>query len=265
VTFGIGRGSVSYKKTSTHFFDKKNILCNTLSKLELSIFDMSDWIVVESPNAINFLGLEKYRAKTITSGARYINTAIFRKTKRIIERKNVVGYVGRLDDQKGVLNFLESIPLVLKEMGDVEFILIGDGPMKRKIQEEIIRKKISPKVQLLGWIENQKIAANLNDMKLLILPSYSEGLPTIVLEAMACGTPVLSTPVGGIPDVIRDMETGFILKANSPEVMSKDILHALNCPELNKITENALEIISRNFTYDSAVSRYKKILDNVIT
>ena len=77
---------------------------------------------------------------------------------------------------------------------------------------------------------------------------------------MACGTPVLATSVGGVPDVIKDEETGFIMKDNSPECIAKNVMRALEHPDLEKIVENARALVEREFTYEAAVERYRKIL-----
>jgi len=95
---------------------------------------------------------------------------------------------------------------------------------------------------------------------LLALPTqHAEGLPTVILEAMACGTPVLATPVGGIPDVIKDGETGFIMENNSPECIAKNIVRVLEYPDLNKVTKNARKLIEEKYTYKAAVERYRRI------
>lgn len=77
----------------------------------------------------------------------------------------------------------------------------------------------------------------------------------------ACGTPVLATPVGAIPDVIKDEETGFILEDNSPECIARDVMRVLNYPDLDKIVKNARELVEKEFTYEATVERYRKILD----
>jgi len=95
------------------------------------------------------------------------------------------------------------------------------------------------------------------------LPSYTEGLPNVMLEGMACGTPVLATPVGAIPDVIKDGETGFIMEDNSPACIAENIERALNNPDLERIIENARELVEKEFTYEATVERYKKALDYI--
>jgi glycosyltransferase involved in cell wall biosynthesis len=96
--------------------------------------------------------------------------------------------------------------------------------------------------------------------KLFVLPSYTEGLPYTIVEAMACGTPILATPVGAIPDVIKDGETGFIMENNSPECIAENVMRVLEHPDLEQIVENARALVEREFTYEAAVERYRKIL-----
>ena len=79
---------------------------------------------------------------------------------------------------------------------------------------------------------------------------------------MGCGTPVLATSTGGAPDLIKDDETGFIMENNSPECIVKNVIRALEHLELEKIVKNARELIEKEFTYEAAVERYRKILEN---
>lgn len=113
---------------------------------------------------------------------------------------------------------------------------------------------------LPGWISHDNLADYLNDTKLLVLPSYTEGLPNIMLEALACGTPVLATQVGTVPDYIKDSETGFIMENNSPECLARNITRALNHPDLEKIALNGRRMVEREFTFNKTVDRFEKIL-----
>ncbi|MDI6867848.1 MAG: glycosyltransferase family 4 protein [Methanoculleus sp.] len=98
---------------------------------------------------------------------------------------------------------------------------------------------------------------------LLVLPSYTEGLPNIMLEAMACGTPVLATPVGAIPDVIIDGKTGFIMENNSPECIADNVVRALEHPDLEQIAEAGRRFVEENFSFEKTVENWKEILQNI--
>jgi len=262
ITSAIGLGSLGYKKVhNNRLFSKGRAFSIILSVMEKTIFSLSDQVIVESPSVINFLDLGKYKQKLVTTGARYVDTELFQIKKELRERKNLVGYIGRLEEGKGVMNFFEAIPLILEKQDNLEFFLGGYGPLYDRIKERLRSNNLSRKVELMGWIPHDKVANYLNELKLLVLPSYSEGLPTIVLEAMACGTPVLATPVGGIPDVIKDGETGFIMENNSPKCFAENIVRVLECPDLDNVTKNARKLIKEKYTYEAAVERYKKSLN----
>lgn len=97
------------------------------------------------------------------------------------------------------------------------------------------------------------------------MPSYTEGIPNIMLEAMACGTPVLATPVGAIPDIIKDGQTGFLLENNSPECIAETVLKVLDMPDdkLEKVSDNACALVEKKFTFEAAVERWSGIIEGI--
>ena len=135
--------------------------------------------------------------------------------------------------------------------------------MRDKIEKYLDENNLNDKVKLVGWIPHDELPDYLNGLELVVLPSYTEGLPNLMLEAMACGTPVLATPVGAIPDVIKDKKTGFIIDNNSPECIAKNVERALNHTSLDEIVKNARKLVEKEFTCEATVERYKKALEYI--
>jgi glycosyltransferase involved in cell wall biosynthesis len=119
---------------------------------------------------------------------------------------------------------------------------------------------LTPRFDLPGWISHDDLIRYLKRLRLLVIPSFTEGLPNIMLEAMACGTPVAATSVGAIPDNITDGETGFIMENNSPECISANIIRALEDPNREKIAMNAKKMVEKEFSFESTVMQWKRIL-----
>ena len=235
-----------------------------LRTLERIDFSLSNRIAVESESAIESLELGKYKDKISIISNMYLDLNRYKIKKNLKDRRNLIGFISRLNEGKGIMNFVNVIPLILKEREDLEFLIGGDGPLFNEVKNELKNNGYYDKVKLTGWIPYDELPDYLNELKLLVFPSYSEGLPNIVSESMACGTPVLATPVGGIPDVIKDGETGFIMEDNSPECIAKNVMGVLNYPDLDRIVNNARKVIEEEYTYEAAVERYKKILEDLI-
>jgi glycosyltransferase involved in cell wall biosynthesis len=228
--------------------------------LEMLTRKFSNRIVVEAPQVVSFLKLNKYQNKICCEGCLLVNDEIFKPINKISKRKNIVGYIGRLSEEKGVLNFAKAIPRISEENGEIKLLVGGDGQLRDKIERYLEEENLNSKVKFTGWIPHDRLPKYLNELKLIVLPSYAEGLPDILLEAMACGCVVLSTSVGGIPDVIKDGETGFIMENNSPGCIAKNVIRALEHPNLEQIVNNARKFIEDEFTYKPMVRKWGNLL-----
>ena len=226
--------------------------------LEVINYILSNRIIIPSESLIKEWNLYKYRDKISIVRRHFVNYDRVKITKQLNEREQLVGYVGRLSEEKGIINFVKAISLLKDE--NIKFLVGGDGPLRDIIERYLDKGSLNDKVKLTGWIPHDELQDYLNKLKLLVVPSYTESGPLIALEAISCGTPVLATLVGSIPSIIKEGETGFILVNNSPECIAKSIIRVLNYPDLNKITTNARELVEREFTYEAAVGRYRKML-----
>lgn len=233
-----------------------------ISSLERLNYNLADIIVVESPSLAHQIASDKYHGKPVLNGALFVDTKAFSPKIKLSERADTVSYFGAITEHKGLMNLIDAIPIILKENDNIQFVIGGAGPALAEIKKRLKNSQVieNAKVVLCGKINHKEIPGHLNKAKLVVLPSYGEGLPNIVLEAMACGTPILATPVGGIPDVIKDGETGFIMEDNTSECIARNVIRVLNHPDLEKVTKNALALIEREYTLEAAVERYRKIL-----
>lgn len=224
-------------------------------------FLLASRINVLSESAVKAMGLEKYRHKITISGAQYIDGNVFSVTKPFAER-NLVGHIGGLGPRKGALNFARAIPLVTKERNDVGFVIAGPGSAeeREKIIDALESGGVAARVKLNGWIPAKEFPLRLNELRLFVLASYEEGLPAVVQQAMACGAVPVTTSVGGLPDLVKDGETGFIIEENTPPGITRSILKALSHPDLEKIARNAHEFIMREYSYERLATGCREAL-----
>lgn len=233
------------------------LIVHTLIRLNCSL---ADRLAVFSSD-ITDPRLKGYIKKISPSGSRfYVDVCSFKVERNLDSRENLVSYIGRFEEIKGVMNFVKAIPIILRESDGVKVLIGGDGSLRDEIEKEIKDANLSDKVTLINWIPHDKLPLYLNEIKLLVIPSYSEAGPHILFEAMACGTPVLAAPVGVMPDVIKDGKIGFIMEDNSPECIAKNVIRALNHSNLAQIAKAARNLVEKEYTHEAAVERYRSIL-----
>jgi glycosyltransferase involved in cell wall biosynthesis len=240
-----------------------HVLVNTARWIEGFNYHIVDHIMVYSRNVITDLQLQRYEPKIIVAHKHFLDLDSFTSTTPLLDRPFLIGYIGRMSEEKGVQNFTRALPVTLNDWQDLRVLIGGDGPLKESIEASLQKGGVTAHVDLPGWISHDDLPKYLNQLRLLVLPSYTEGLPNIMLEAMACGTPVLATPVGAIPDVIIDGKTGFIMENNSPECIAENVRRALNSPELEQIAEDGRRFVEGEFTFERVVERWKEVLEEV--
>jgi glycosyltransferase involved in cell wall biosynthesis len=230
------------------------------------LFTLLDGISPESRGLVKELGIEKYKQKILLAGARFVDGRRYTKKKYLSERANVVGFIGRIASEKGIVDFVRAIPLAAKKMSDLKFLIVGSGPLSAWVNEQCnhLSAEFGIDIKLINWVDAADVTYYYNELKLFVLPTYNDAFPTSILEAMACGTPVLATSVGAIPDVITDEDTGFLLKSTAPEHIAQQIIATLSSRELEKVADNAEGLIKQKFTRTAATERYDKMLQAVL-
>lgn len=135
--------------------------------------------------------------------------------------------VGRLCAQKGQLLLIDAIEHLVRSGVAVELVLAGDGEMRAEIEARIERAGLQRQIRITGWISSAQVRDEILAARALVLPSFAEGLPVVLMEAMALGRPVVTTYVAGIPELVRDGESGWVVPAGDAEALSEAMRQCL--------------------------------------
>ncbi|WP_298805299.1 glycosyltransferase family 4 protein [uncultured Lentibacter sp.] len=135
-------------------------------------------------------------------------------------------FVGRLAPVKG-------LPVLLRALAEIPLVrltIAGDGPQRGEIESLIHAHKLEARVRLLGYQSQDQVAELLSQSQALVLPSFAEGLPVVLMEAMAAGLPVISTRIAGVPELVKDGETGWLVAAGDQDGLKQAIKALLADP-----------------------------------
>lgn len=147
----------------------------------------------------------------------------------VVDNRRLV-CVGRLCEQKGQLLILEALGALAAEGIACELVLAGDGPMRAALEGRIQALGLEGSVRITGWISNETVRAEILGARVFLLPSFAEGLPVALMEALALGRPAISTSVAGIPELLENGRNGWLIPAGSVEALVEAIRQALAAP-----------------------------------
>lgn len=175
----------------------------------------------------------------------------------------VVGYVGCLSEHKGHKYLLDAIPEIILNIPGVKFLLVGEGPLRGQIEEKIKRMGLEAKVILLGF--RRDIAEILSIIDLYVHPSLSETFGLSIIEAMFMGKPVVASNIDGIPEVVKDEETGILIPARDFRRMAEAVIGLLKDRErASKMGRAGSELVRTNFTPEAAVEKLERLYEKFL-
>jgi len=163
------------------------------------------------------MGVEKSKIKVIYNG---VNHQVFGAIEVTPISSPYILFVGNLKKEKGIFELLNGFAEVCHLYPDLTLVYAGPGANKAILQKQAERLNISHKVRMLGTINHRDLPQLMVNARLVALPSYNEGVPNVLLEAMACGTPVLASNVGGIPEVIDQKICGHLVEAKQSHAVA---------------------------------------------
>jgi glycosyltransferase involved in cell wall biosynthesis len=168
-------------------------------------------------------------------------------------------FVGRLSAPKGIHDLFDAVPQVLARHPEAKFVLVGvaeSDALEPVIRAEVERRGIAPRVTFLGALAGAQKAAAFVSAQMVVLPSWTEGFPLVIPEAMAAGLPVIATAVGAIPDFVQDGEDGFLVAPRDPRALADRICRLLEDEGLRRrISERVRERAPREFAIESGCGK----------
>jgi L-malate glycosyltransferase len=209
-------------------------------------------------------GLPAEKITTVYNGISFdeqLECKLTREQLQLEQDDFVICMVARLHPIKGHTVVFDALKKVLATNANVKLVLIGDGPEREELEQEVQQKGLTQHVRFLGFQQDVHSYLCISDVKLLA--SYSESFPLVILEAARAHTPVISTDVGGVKDLISDPSLGWVVPIKNAEALAGAITEAINKDNLAQLGTNLYEKASRLYSIGqlakSTEDTYKKI------
>jgi glycosyltransferase involved in cell wall biosynthesis len=170
----------------------------------------------------------------------------------------IVGAAGRLSPEKGFGVLVRAAEQVCRQRPDVGFVLFGEGPLRERLQRDIALAGLGGRFVMAGL--RGDLDAFMPHLDLVVLPSFTEGLPNVALEAMAASVSVVATAVGGTPEVVEDGVTGCLVPAGDEDALAAGITRILGSPERQAMGQRGRERVLRDFTFEAQARQYERLL-----
>ena len=203
-----------------------------------------------------------------------IETGLFRqgtpnetlRHKLDLEGKKVLISVSRLAEKNGIDTLVEAMPAIRKRQPHALLLLVGDGQQRQALESRVKVLGLKDVVRFVGAVSHDQIPSYLQLADVFVRPSRSEGLGTALLEAMACGLPVIATPVGGIPDFIKDGRTGLFCQLEDAESVAQAAVRLFDDNTLrNQISTSGLSLVTEHYEWDDVAEAIAQMYEELLT
>lgn len=212
---------------------------------------------------IEKVGIPEHKLEIVENGISdsFLDAVTSYRNKKVSSL--IVGTIARLSRQKGIEYLLYAAKRVINQFPDITFVIAGKGPLASQLKELSIKLGISGKVRFLGF--RNDIPELLSVIDIFVLPSLWEGMPNVVLEAMAAEKPVIATDTGGSKDLIDSNINGVLVEPGNSEALAKAILKLLGDPaQRQRLGESARGKIKERFPIDKMISKTEQIYTQLL-
>lgn len=173
---------------------------------------------------------------------------------------NHLVWVGRFVPEKGLQYLVKAAKIVLSEHHDVKFVLVGDGPLKPCIMNLAIKNGLKERICFAGKMSQREVVQVMQSASVFLLPSLKEGFPKTLLEAMACGKPVIASNISGVNEIIEDGYNGLLVPPREPRLMADAIIELSNDKDLShKLGQQARLSVLKRYNWDLVIDKIEKV------
>jgi colanic acid/amylovoran biosynthesis glycosyltransferase len=205
----------------------------------------------EKKLAVNYAGIDpdKFRFKLHSIGGSKIKLLM----------------CGRLNWKKGFEFGIDAFAMALKKFPNLQMKIIGDGELKKVLAKKISSLGLSDRISMAGELPPAEIPVQMNNADIVLAPSLSEGLPNVIKEAMASGVPVIATNVGGIPEIVKEGQNGFLVERKSPDSIAKRISDLIESPALyEKFSRSGRKAVEDNFDVKKQMAKIEALYEGIL-
>jgi glycosyltransferase involved in cell wall biosynthesis len=233
--------------------------------LELKIIQSSDIITTVSESIAQELKEYDINPDEITVINNGVNETFFYPLKKEPNEENkYIMYVGRIDLEKGLFDLVECGKQISNKRSDLSFIIAGTGKDLKKLKNKIKKENLQDMFKFLGQVDKDKLLKLYQNATLFVFPSYHEGLPGVLLEAMSCGLPIIATDVRGNRDLISHEENGILIPIQDSKKMAEKINILLENKKLREqLGKNARKTIVEKYTWNNVYNNYLKCYESL--
>jgi glycosyltransferase involved in cell wall biosynthesis len=214
------------------------------------------------------VGLNKEKIKVVRMG---IDPARFTSPKSDGNLTKILS-VGRLIEKKGFEYAIDAVDHLVKKYPDIEYTIVGSGPLEPDLRARIKRYGLENKIRIISGISNDALLEEYRKASLFIIPCIQakdgdmDGIPVVLMEAMAMGKVVISTSISGIPELIEDKISGLLVKPNDPKGLSNAVCEVLaEKVDVDQLGKEARNKVIEKFNLNNQVSSMSKIFEDVLS
>lgn len=211
-------------------------------------------------------GIPGHKLATVHSGidpARFDVDPLPRAALGVPDGAPLLGNVAALVDHKDQTTLVAAMPRVLEAVPEAHLVIVGEGPLRPQLEQQLTGAGLGNRVHLLGY--RNDVPRVLRTLDVFVLSSKEEGLGTSVLDAMAAGIPVVATDGGGIPEMVKNEQTGLLVPRRNPEALAAALVRMLEDGELaQSLVRQAHAMLIERFTHDRMVEGNVQVYEGLL-